>query len=66
MADSTDIVHALGGIADHLIFQMAFEYHMRQGVLYTEALRYTLDKLAETQDFIPEWAENRNKEKVSV
>lgn len=60
-SDMSNVVNVLGGIADHLVFQMAFQYHMENKIEYREALQYTLNKLAETQDYIPEWVEERNK-----
>lgn len=61
-----NVVNVLGGIADHLVFQMAFQYHLKNNCEYTEALKYTLDRLAETQDYIPEWVEGRNAERATV
>lgn len=60
------VVNVLGGIADHLVFQMAFQYHMENDIEYGEALQYTLDKLAQTQDFIPQWVESRNNTEAAV
>lgn len=60
------LVNVLGGIGDHLIFQMAFSYHLKNDLSYMQALEYTLDKLSQTQDYIPEWVASRNKQKSSV
>lgn len=65
-ANMNSVVNVLGGIADHLVFQMAFQYHMENNIEYREALQYTLDRLGETQDYIPEWVDNRNKAKAAV
>lgn len=60
------VVNVLGGIGDHLIFQMAFTYHLKNDLSYMQALEYTLDKLSQTQDYIPKWIASRNKETTTV
>ena len=62
-----NIVNVLGAVADYLVFQMAFQYHMTNpDTSFEDALQYTFDRLGETQNFIPKWVAQRNAQLESV
>jgi hypothetical protein len=55
------LINVLGAIADYMIFQMAFQYQLRNPELpFNDALQYSFDRLGELQQFIPQWVQARD------
>ena len=55
------LINVLGAVADYMIFQMAFQYQLKNPDLsFNDSLQFTFDRLGELQQFIPQWVQARD------